>query len=365
MTVMRSIILSSLIALLFISVGCQKDDEVDYYTATTLSLSTTKFSELDANFVAVVKSTAIEVSEVRFTLMDGTLLATVPLVDGQGNVSIASNLLAIPAAGKSVVVKMIAMVGGNEVQARATIALYSPFTVTTPAILEEGTLKPKYVFFSEATSGSTISTISLTRTVSKFGTPYVYTNTFKAKRDSISIVPSDYNLQDTLYFVLSATAGTITKTKSFSVIIKENLFPAASSINLNSVSDSIYNLVNGARIVKDTVEISDLVYQSLLPGTVGFKSFSAMSFVKITGYDFDKANFVTAKGLYDAGISVTSVSNAVADDLYAFKVTRPIVKGGVAVTFYGVIKVVATHFAIDNGVETSTLDIDYVVKELY
>jgi hypothetical protein len=365
MTVMKRIIFPSLIALLLMSYGCQKDSEVDYYPATTLSLSTTSFSELDANYQAEVTSSRLDVTEVVFTLMDGTPLTTVPMVNGVGNVSIPATLLAIPSAGKTVIVKMIAVVNGNDVQSRATITLYSPFTLSLPSMLEEGTMKAKSIIFMESTSGATVSSVSLTRKVSSAGVPYVYPNTFDVEKDSVQIVPSDYMLGDTLFFVVTTTSGSLTAQKSFSLIITKNKFDAAKSLNLNYVSDSIFNLVDGTSIAMDSVEISDLVYQTLVPGTVGFKSLSAMSFVKISGYSFDGRDFTVAKTLYDAGIPVTSVASVATGDMYAFKVTRAVVSGGSPITFYGVLNVLGTHILINDGVETSSIDFEYVVKDLY
>lgn len=362
---MKRVIFYSVMALLLVSYGCQKDSEVNYYPATALSLSTTKVSELDANFVAELSSTRPDVTEVKVTLNDGTVLATVSVSDGNGSVSIPTTALGLSAAGESVVVRLVAVYDGQEIQDRATISMYSPFSVTLPSILEEGTMVEKYVYFSTTTSSSTVSSIALTRKIGLNGTAYVYPNTFDVASDSIGVVPSDYALGDTLFFELSAVSGTITSKKSFSLIVKKNLFPAAMSINLNHAKDSIYNLLDGSLVNKDSVEISDLVYQSLAPGTVGFKSLSAMEFVKITGFSFDDPNFITAKNLYDAGTPVFSVASVASGDMYAFKVTRPIEEGGDPVTFYGVISVVSTHITIDNGVETSSIDMDYAVKELY
>ena len=52
-------------------------------------------------------------------------------------------------------------------------------------------------------------------------------------------------------------------------------------------------------------------------------------------------------------------------DMYAFKVTRAVVSGGSPITFYGVLNVLGTHILINDGVETSSIDFEYVVKDLY
>jgi len=338
------------------------DPDVNYYDTAKLNLSESKFTVLDGTLATTIdfQTTTKTVTTVSVEV-NGAEISSGTAADNKyaftlnrSNFGAAGDTL-----GGSFKAYVYATVDGKRKEMYTTFKMVSASSIRVPFIetkdddgndievdepLYELSDIVKNFTYKIAPKTSTDVAVKVETKVGKAGT---YTDLWTKDYDSedldIAFMGSDYSKNDTVFVKLTATSGDYSETISSSIAISEYLLGETGSLKINVdkagydlVGDSIIDVAEAACNIKFTHD-----YDS---HEIGFDGLNSTSFVLIEDENLiGETNLPVLKAAFDAGTAVAELDNVVANEEYIVKHTR-----GTDV-YYGIIVIKETNQALDTN----------------
>ncbi|WP_373057134.1 hypothetical protein [Zunongwangia sp. H14] len=252
-----------------------------------------------------------------------------------------------------------------------------PFTVSVGKVVSLGNAGDEYSNPTETTMDS-LSSVELAYEVYTLSAPVdevtlmfkknadgTYTNSgvdLSAEGGYIKLSETDYEdlnlmVNDTLYYKVTATSGSMTDVVESMVAITPKAFSTTNSVTLTD--DPLLNQLNlsTGEISAESNEEGEIRYMD----PVGFEvvNDADISFVEVESDFFDDADVLSARAAFEAGTPVTSVTNLESGDVYVYKTTRDVEDEDENVetyNFYGVLRI-SNVTSVDG--EVVSYDIEY------
>ena len=335
-----SIILLTSILVFF---ACEEDDE-KFIEAAGVAVVTDGATELDNEVILSITANNPMCTQIEVT---GDATGSVTLTNGKGSLTLSTAALGIADADDEASLTFTANTERNPV-VFLSITMKDPISITGIDELLHNS-KVKKVFYEVSPVAATVSNVIIATKVTKAATYVDLAGTFDVEKDSISFVGTDYNIGDTVYCRITATAGSLTSEKETSFVVGISTFANSADAAID-FTDAGFDFVDVATVDAGT-DTTDI---EILASGVGFESTNGTEFVVSDSTMYADADVVLVKAAFDAGTSVSSVDPVAKDAVYIYKTTRPGDDGDIE--YYGILKVnklILTSADANDGFEFS------------
>ena len=343
---MKKIFLGMLLLTLIFSMGCNKD--LDILTeGAGVAVHSNGATELDNN---VTFNLTVNNNKCTQLTVTGATTGTISIADGKGTFSATTTALGLLAADSSATLTFTANTEGNPTNSYS-VTMTNPISITSPDdVIQDDEVQK--VYYTVSTVSANVSSVKIETKVNS-GVYSDVSGTFSTSKDSLSIKGSDYNVNDTVYFKVTATAGSLSSTKESSFVVGTYAFANTESGTLDFDGKG-FDFIDAVNVPEGT-DTTDVKIQSGV-GTMGFMSTNGTQFVVSDSATFAGNDIVVTKAAFAAGTPVSLIANVSKDDVYIFKTTRSV--DTKTVTYYGIIKI--SDFILTSGDNKDGFTFDYV-----
>lgn len=307
----------------FVFASCEKNTENGeeittyplYYSATEYdgdvksggtgkSVATISFSELDRVIIDITADPSISTVNV---YSDATTVgSTVTLTAGAGTLDATLAEMAIADVGDNNYIGLQYEFGGNKANEAAYVKQVSPWSITTPSIIEKDMVDT--LWWEVMTANAVVSDVTISVAINS-GVPTDYTAQLVdgfMEFDGLS-----FSRDDKVEIEGTATSGTKTATAKTSFTVKKWGFTNTAEDVILADGGEEYNL--------DSLRFEIGTHLELLstPGSVGFTGTDVQFVVSDKAFYTDNDVNLTMTA-FTAGTKVTNVNSTNIDDAYIF-----------------------------------------------
>jgi hypothetical protein len=341
-----------LISIVILAVSCQKKQDVtDFYDlGSEFYTSSPGMTSLDDHTVINIKNPLINLSSIALKysgIVDLDGHSTVPTTtdlgnitlsstDGKGTVTLTDAQLNLTTIGWKSNFALSAVFDGKPFSRNYSITLADPISVNAPGITHQDKLF--YFAYDVEPTYATVDNVTIQTKLFYNGT-YADVAGTHAATDSISFNGSAYNIGDTIYVKVTATAGTKTATTETQLAVGSHSTLKTHTFTLDQTAGMAYDFID-AKFVKTTTAVDsadiELTMTPFLGGySLGFISNQNASFVLATSDDYSNADDLAIANT-DFSAAITSVNNLAGGEIYIFRTKR-----GTGAYSYGIMKVIS------------------------
>lgn len=343
---MKKIFLGVLLLTLIFSLGCNKDENL-FTEGAGVAVYSDGATELDNNVTFNITANNDKCTQLT---VSGATTGTISIADGKGTFSATTTALGLLAADSTATLTFTANTEGNPTNSYS-VTMTNPISITSPdAVIQDDEVQK--VYYTVSTVSAKVSNVKIETKVNH-GTYSDVTGTFSTSKDSLSIKGSDYNVNDTVYFKVTATAGSLTSTNESSFVVGTYAFTNTERGSVDFDGKG-YDLIDAVNVPEGT-DTTDFKILSGV-GTMGFESTNGTQFVVSDSATFAGNDIVATKAAFDAGTPFSFFVNISKDDVYIFKTTRTV--NTKTVTYYGIIKI--SDFILTSGGNKDGFTFDYI-----
>ena len=315
---MKKIFFSILIIGLLFSLGCDKPAEEELFLAAGLSVSCDGATELDEQ---VTFNFTVENPEATEITVTGSYETSVSISGGEGSFTASIADLSLAAAGDEASFTFTANSEGNP-EYSFSVAMAHPMTVAAPEGVVQNAVE-SYLSFGVSTVSATVSAVTLQTKVGADGTYADVTGTFDVASDSIAVTGEDYNLSDTVYYKVTATAGALSSSVETYFVVGQWTFANESEAITLDATNAAFDVTTGEFVAAD-VDTADFIL-ALGGSHIGLTANAtneALFIVDTDGF-FDNPDiplFNIFVGDWTTGVA--TIANFEIGDVYLFKTVR-------------------------------------------
>ncbi len=358
------------ISLIFFTFSCKKEnDRIDTYDlGSEIYISNNGYSSLDDQVTFTVNNPVKNLSEVKVIALriinpDEDILnppvqdiGTISFSDGVGSITISSANLGITEAGWTADLKFDAVFNGKPFSRYSSITVDNPMSLTSPYIwapnddgdLEETSVtvyqndNVQYIKYDVEPYHATVESTTIETKVGANGTYSDVTGSFDPFKDSLEIIGSNYNANDTVYYRFTSKSGTHEQVGVLNFVVNTIQFPNIGGGTLTATPPNGFDLMNN-KVVAAGSDTTDMNFVHVVLTSVGFESVNGTLFVSADESLYDNNDFVEAKKLFDEGTQDTGFANVAAGDVFIYKTSRD------GDDFYGIIKINSAYLTTEGS----------------
>jgi hypothetical protein len=372
-------------ALIFLSfflvmISCNKENDQirTFDLGSEMYISSNGYSSLNSNVTFTVNNPLQNLSEVTVTALgitdaDGEYVdppvvdfGAITFTDGVATLTISRADLGISEVDWEAQFEFDAVIDGKPFSRYSSVTVSDPVTLTSPYIweLNDDVLEQTsvtvyqndnvaYISYSVDPPRATAESILIETKVGAEGVYTVVAGNYNPVYDSLAVVGSDYNANDTVYYQFTSKIGTNKQVSELNFIVNKIEFPNEGGTRL-TVSDNVgqgFDLVKNEIVDPGTVT-ADMEIVHVVLSTVGFESSNGTLFVATDADVYANNDVVVAKALFSAGTKQSGFANVTAVDYFIYKTSRG------TDDYYGIIHITGAFLATD-GVGDDFIEFEY------
>ncbi|OQX72830.1 MAG: hypothetical protein B6D61_13210 [Bacteroidetes bacterium 4484_249] len=357
-----------LVTLIFFMVSCQKDQEIETTElGTEFFISNDGYTSLDTEVTFSIENQQKNLSKIAMEVLGITdaddnsvdppvTNFEITLANGEGTINITSAQLGMTEAGWSADYSFKSSYNGKSIERFGSLSVKNPMSLTSPYIWtanDDGDIVEtavtvyqnddvQYIKYDVSPKRATVEAITIETKVNS-GDYTEVAGSFDPAFDSLAVVGSNYNANDTVYYRFTATSGSGTHEQSgvLDFIVNTVEFANTGGATLDTTSTQGFDLV-GNQIVPAGTDTTDLKIVTVLLTSVGFVSNNGTLFVASDEAMYNANDVVLTKAAFDAGTQESGFASVEPGDFFIYKTMRGTEE------HYGIIKITAAYLT-QNG----------------
>ncbi len=352
-----------LVTLLFFMASCQKEQEIETTElGTEFFVSNDSYTSLDSEVTFSIENQQKNLSQITMYVLGITDADdnsvdppvsefNIAISGGEGSVNISSADLGMTEAGWSADYSFKSSYSGKSIERFGSLSVGNPMSLTSPYIWTENDEDPpeivetavtvyqnndvQYIKYDVSPERANVETMTVETKVND-GDYTEVAGTFDPAFDSLAVVGSGYNVNDTVYYRFTAASGTHEQSGELDFIVNTVEFANTGGATLDTTSTQGFDFVNNEIVEAAT---ADFQMVNVLLTSVGFISNNGTQFVVSDETMFDSNDVVQAKAAFDAGTPEAGFPSVEPGDYFIYKTTDE---------YYGIIKITAAYLT-QNG----------------
>lgn len=357
--------------------SCQKDQVIETTDlGTEFFISDNGYTSLDTEVTFTIENQKANLSTVKMTALgitdaDGESVAPpvaswdIDISSGAGEITIPSDQLGLDAAGWSADFQYDATFDGKAIQRFHSLTVSNPMSLTGPYIWASNDDDPpkivetpvdvlqndsvQYIKWDIAPKRASIESLKIETKVGANSDYAEIAGGYEFDFDSLAIVGNDYNANDTVFYMFTATNGSHSQVGELSFVVNTDAFANVGGATLDTTSTQGFDLVAN-EIVVDTLADFEMVHAVLT--SIGFQSTNGALFVAVDASVYDNNDIVETKAMFDAGTQVAGFENVEMGDVFVYKTMRG------EDEHYGIIKITKAY--LTTGGDGDYLEFEYL-----
>lgn len=329
--------------------SCTKENEIEFYDlGTEFYITTSGMTSLDEELVVSIENplmnlTSIDVINTGVTDADGedsmdgyTIdLGSISLSDGIGSVTYTGEEMGLSEIGYTAALTCSSELDGKAIDRSTSITLSSPFTTVDPEIMHYD--KSYYFNYSVEPALATVSAVEIEIKTGSEASYSAIAGSWAAT-DSILFLGTNYDVNDTIFVKIIATAGTKIDSTVAELVVSPVAFDETDAFTLDSMANLAYDFILAVEVdittAGDSADI-ELTSMEVLGGfDFGFELNNNAELIAVSSAEYGYADSIAAV-ITDFSSAVTSVDELGGGETYVYRTRR-----GTGTYSYGYLKVV-------------------------
>ncbi len=369
---MKKNIILIIIAFAFFAMSCEKEHKIEFYDlGTEIYISSSGMTTLDNQAVVTVENPLQNLTSVSVTHLgtvdpddeDETMIAppssdlgSVSFSGGEGSVIYNETQLDISVLGWTAYLQVDGDINGKAFTRPYHITVESPFSTEDPGITHRADTAYYFKYDVEPAT-ATVSNVTIETKVNSDGIYATKVGSWNAS-DSVGFVGADYNIGDTIFVRITATAGAKSDVEVAELIISPYSLENAGAFVLKSDLKP-YDLIEGESVVNDGDYADIYAYMALTVPDQGESYYALISdyntvFVEGTATDYANGDIYDVTTI-DYSLAPGVTGNIALGDVFFFRTFRD---AALTKYFYGIMKVTGIN-VIDGDHEKYEISVEY------